>query len=75
MSVTFAKGEVLVSLGQMTARLATSLEDDELVIELDHLTHWQPPDDAVEVTLEDLMAITVMIEREADRLGLAIAFA
>lgn len=74
MSVIFAPGEVLVVYRQMTALLTTMVEDDEVVVELDQLTHWQPPHDALEVTLEDLQAITQMIEQEADRLNLAIAF-
>ncbi len=75
MSVVFAQGEVRVVYRQMTALLTTAIEDDELVIELDQLTHWQPPHDALEVSLDDLLAITQMIEQEADRLNLPIAFA
>lgn len=75
MKVSFEQGYVRLIYRDRSATLDSALEDDEIVIDLDPLTHWDAPDEAIEVTLEDIMAITQMIEAEADRLGLAVAFA
>ena len=75
MSVSFEPGHIRLVYRDRTATLGSALEDNEIVIELDQLTHWDAPDEAIEVTLEDIMAITQMIEAEADRLGLDVAFA
>ena len=75
MSVSFEPGHIRLVYRDRTATLGSALEDDEIVIDLDQLTHWDAPDEAIEVTLEDIIAITQMIEAEADRLGLDVAFA
>ncbi len=75
MSIVFEQGWVRVAWKDKTAMLASHVEDDETIIDLDQWTHWLAPHEEVEVTLDDLMAITQMIEAEADRRGIAIAFA
>jgi hypothetical protein len=53
------------------------LEDDELLVELDGLTHWAPAEgqhEGYEISIEELGEILDAIDKAADEAGLSISF-
>jgi hypothetical protein len=53
------------------------LEEDELLVELDGVTHWAPADgtgEGEEISIEDLGDILEAIEKAAEDAGLSISF-
>ena len=56
-----------------------TIEESQLLVELDELTHWQDSgksgsDDLDELTIEELHAILEAVEDEAERMGVSIEF-
>jgi hypothetical protein len=62
----------------LTIRSAAAPPDAEepadFVVDMDQILNWDPPDDGVEVGLEDLQAVMQAIETEFEKLGLVVAF-
>jgi len=49
-------------------------DEADLLVGLDEIEHWDAPEDAVLIELEELAKILEAIERECDRRRLAVAF-
>ncbi|ARN80942.1 Imm74 family immunity protein [Methylocystis bryophila] len=62
----------------LTIPFAPAPEDAEdeadLLVGLDEIEHWDPPDEERLVELDELAKILEAIERECDKRGLAVAF-
>lgn len=58
----------------LTIRVGPATDEADVLIELDDITHWDPPDEETEISIDDLNEILAAIEAEADERGLSVAF-
>ena len=49
-------------------------DDADLLVSLDEIEHWDPPDAEIPISLEELGKILEAIERECDKRRLVVAF-
>ena len=77
MKVDILAGEIKVSSGALTLRIATLRGEEgepEIIVPLDAIETWDPPGQGPEVMLEDIQNIAAAIEAACDKAGLDLEF-
>lgn len=79
-TVELTEGAIRVTCGKrcLTIYAGSDLPAAEtpadFVVRLDDILTWDPPNEASEVTIEDLQRIVAAIETECDKRGLIVSF-
>jgi hypothetical protein len=56
------------------AKPPDSEDDADFFVDLDDIVCWDPPDDEIEIEMNELQRILEAIDETFDRMGLAIAY-
>lgn len=78
MKVEFHKGEMIISAGEHSLKLAIAAGEDtsdpSFVISLDGAETWDPPGEGAPISIEDLQQMSAAIERACKRMGVRVEF-